>query len=405
MSTCGIFKRLNASIDRWFTVPEVHAAGRIALYRVVFSAFYLWHLSSHFAANLAGLPDHHRRGVLLVEWIKTASLSPLFFELMESSLVTSLVILMVGYRVRQATATVLMLGCVYEAFYVSLSGEHSTILLTFYIPFFMMLTGQWGAAYSLDALMKRRAGRARPEPGDSSWYYFLPARAVLVVMAALFFSSAVLKSAFGATWLTPGLFANLALSKNITAAIYEIPLNPLAPTLAQMPQLADVVPYLVVLFEGTFFVALFNHKLRNFYLSFALIFHSLNALWFVVTFTPVLIAYGLFVDWQALRERLWPGRVALFDSIAPRPLIWATLILALATGILWNSTTGLRSAINLGGSLDWRTIWYPVLALSLVWWLRASTELVRALSNSLGLLIFHKRSFVQIPDRREWPLR
>ena len=320
MTIPGIWRRLNAPIDGWFTAPETHAAGRIGLYRIIFSAFYLWHLSSHFAANLSGLPDDQRSQVLLVGWIERSCLSPLIFQLLESSLVAALVILMIGYRVPLATAAVLILGCLYESFFVSFSGERATTLLMFYIPLFALLAGRWGATYSLDAFIQRRTGGAATEPEDSSWCYFVPARAVLVVLAALFFSSGVLKVAFGANWLTiPGRFANIMLEANIKSAIGELPLNPLAPALAQMPTFVDIARYLIVLFESMFFLALFSRKLRNFFLSLALIFHSANALWFVVTFTPILIVYGLFVDWQALRERLWPGRVTLLDSIALAP--------------------------------------------------------------------------------------
>ena len=385
MTIPGIWRRLNAPIDGWFTAPETHAAGRTGLYRIIFSAFYLWHLSSHFAANLSGLPDDQRSQVLLVGWIERSCLSPLIFQLLESSLVAALVILMIGYRVPLATAAVLILGCLYESFFVSFSGERATTLLMFYIPLFALLAGRWGATYSLDAFIQRRTGGAATEPEDSSWCYFVPARAVLVVLAALFFSSGVLKVAFGANWLTiPGRFANIMLEANIKSAIGELPLNPLAPALAQMPTFVDIARYLIVLFESMFFLALFSRKLRNFFLSLALIFHSANALWFVVTFTPVLIVYGLFVDWQALRERLLPVRGTPFHSIAPRPFVWATLSVAAAAAILWNSGTGLRTAINFGGLLNWRTIWYPILPLSLVWCMLACMDLVRATSRTLG---------------------
>jgi hypothetical protein len=105
-----------------------------------------------------------------------------------------------------------------------------------------------------------------------------------------------------------------------------------------------------------------------------------------VSFTPVLVVYGLFVDWQTLRERLRPGQISLFESVPSRSLVWATLILAVGGGILWNYGTGLRTAINLDGLLNWRTIWYPVLLLSLVWWLLASRDLVRSAGGILDNL-------------------
>ena len=37
----------------------------------------------------------------------------------------------------------------------------------------------------------------------------------------------------------------------------------------------------------------------------------------------------------------------------------------------------LRTTLQLGGWLDWRTIWLPVLPLAVVWWLRASLGLLK----------------------------
>lgn len=41
--------------------------------------------------------------------------------------------------------------------------------------------------------------------------------------------------------------------------------------------------------------------------------------------------------------------------------------LAIAIGILWNSSFGIRSIFNLGELLNWHTIWYPILPLSVAW--------------------------------------
>jgi hypothetical protein len=399
MMVMAILRRLNAAIEKWFTVPEARAAGRMGLYRIVFSAFYLWHLSPYFAARLAGLPAPHHRRLLLLDLIGNPTLSPLFLQVLESSLVAAIVILMVGYRVRLATGAVLILGCFYEALFFRVSVEHATTLMVAYIPLFMLIGGSWGATHSLDAVIARRAGRPTTDSTDSSWRFFLPARATLVVLAALFLSSAVFKVGFGATWLnSPGLFANIMLDKNVRAAIRDLPMNPVAPLLAQMPELADALAYLVVLFEGTFFLVLFSRKLFAYYVALALLFHSVNALWLMVTFTPILIVYGLFVDWQALRERMWPGRATLFDAVGTGWLVGGALIVAAASGILWNWGTGLRAAMTFGGALDWRTVWYPVLLGVLIWW---AGQVLQAMIGCVGHSRIRKES---VAARTETPV-
>lgn len=371
--------QLNARVDNWFTAPEANAAGRLGLFRILFSLFYLWNLSSNFAARLGDLPPaFYYQRILLIEWLPKR-LPPTVFELLESLLVAALIVLMVGFRVRLATAVVLMIGCVLEAFYMGIDAEHSTVFLVFYIPFFMLLNGRWGNTYSLDALLRYRRGKPRVDPANSSWHYFLPARCSLAVLSMLFLGSAVFKVVGTWLWYSQWM-ANHVLQMNIRAAIHRLPINPLAPFIAQTPLVHNALRYFTVLFEGLFFLGLFNRKLCYVFVALGLIFHSVSALYLVVTFTPILIVYALFVDWQALCER-WLPKQTLLDTVPSRWLVGATLSLAVATGILWNSGEGLRTAINLGGLLNWRTIWYPVLPLSLAWCLVALVNLLTKGTN------------------------
>lgn len=400
MKIRGLAKRVGASVDDWLTAPEANAAGRVGLFRILFSAFYLWYLSPYPAASQSDLPAALRSRILLIEYLPQR-LPPIFFELLESILVAALVVLMIGFCVRLATALVLVSGCVLEALNVSFNGEHSTVFLVFYIPFFMLLSGRWGHTYSLDALLRRRGRGHSVEPSDPSWPYFLPARSALVVLSALFLSSAVFKVIPGSTWLWHSSFMpNLLLQKNVRAAVLDLPLNPLAAFISETPVVYKALCYQVVLFEGFFILSLFNRKLRQFFLALALIFHSASALWLVVTFTPILIVYALFVDWQALRQRLWPGRIGLLDPVPSPALICATAILAGAAGVLWNSGEGFRAALNVGGLLDWRTIWYPVLPLALAWCLIALLDLIRSITRASSVHYFRVRSALSRSDYR-----
>ncbi|MDX1944976.1 MAG: hypothetical protein SFU86_06185, partial [Pirellulaceae bacterium] len=101
----------------WWTTAEPNAAGRMGLFRVLYAAFFLWHLSWRIGSDLAGLPavDHHR--VRLVNWLPKQDTPPIAFESLESALAAALVVLLVGYRVRWATAAVLVLGCLNEALF------------------------------------------------------------------------------------------------------------------------------------------------------------------------------------------------------------------------------------------------------------------------------------------------
>jgi hypothetical protein len=299
----------------------------------------------------------------------------------ESCLVAALVLLLAGLCVGPITLVVLVLGVLLEAFHQSFGKvEHGSVFLVFYIPL-LMLGSQWGATWSLDALLARRAGRATTSPTDDSWRHALPMRVALLVLVLLFFSAALAKVALG-TWLTaPDLVTDLLLGKHVEATREGLPANAILPFVATHPVLSELVRHGVLLFEALVVLVLLDDRLRVAYLAAALVFHALNALLLVVTFTPILIVYALFVDWQGVIEQLTP-RTRSITRLLGRVPSWLLTVGVLALAALaawsWNLTPALRGAIQLGGSLDWRTIWYPVLPLALAWLFRASLAILRA---------------------------
>ncbi len=374
MTVHSIVQSLNLGVNAWFTQPEKNSAGRIGLSRIFYSLFYLWHLSTHSSDFLSGMPEFFvEKRVYLVKYFFSdfgASLPPLFFHTLEAFLVAALVLLAFGYKTRAATAAVLIIGCLVEGLSTAIDGKRTLIALVFYIPFFMVISNAWGKTYSLDAMLEKRKRNVHVDPHDSSWEYFLPARALLVVFSALFFGSVIYKVAFGGIWLSSSdMMANFFLNRNVEAAVYDLPLNPLAPLIAQTPLAYLSVHATTLLFETFFFLSLINSKIRDFLVSMALVFHAVNGLWLVVTVTPIMAGYFLFIDWQAIKDFLFPSSDRKSKS-SPVPLKGLTLLaIALATtlGLLWHSSLDIRGLFNLYGLVDWRTIWYPVLPLSLVW--------------------------------------
>ena len=279
-------RKLLGLVDDWFTAPARNAAGRVGIFRILYCLFYLWHLSNHFSGRLSGLPSEVWFPAVLVDWIPKG-LPPLFFQSLESALVAALLVLLVGYRVRAMTALVLLGGSLLEGFDVSLVGDHSTVFLTFYIPLFMVLNGRWGRVYSLDAVLWRRAGNTPVDPADSSWPYFLPARCILVILLVLFTSSGLLKVFAGGTWFErPDLLANIMLETNVKSAVLGLPLNPLAPFIAEHAVAFNFLRYQTAMVESSFVFALLSPTLCRLYLSYALVFHAINALWLGVRGCP-----------------------------------------------------------------------------------------------------------------------
>ena len=201
------------------------------------------------------------------------------------------------------TLVVLVLGVLLEAFHQSFGKvEHASVFLVFYIPLFM-LGSQWGATWSLNALLARRAGRATTSPTDDSWRHALPMRVTLLVLVLLFlmrhWPGRTRQMADGARprhriatgQARRGSARGLARACDLAVRGYP-------------PAALGVAPTRGALFEALVVLVLLDGRLRAAYLAAALVFHALNALLLVVTFTPILIVYALFVDWQGMVEQL-----------------------------------------------------------------------------------------------------
>jgi len=374
MMILQLLMKMNKKIDDGMAAPIVNAAGRNGLFRIIFALFYLWHLSPNYAAIISNYPGK-TLSLMIIQYIPRP-LPPYFFESLESILVAALIVLLIGYRVQMTTMIVLVVGCFLDAFYNSFDMEAGAVFMVFFIPLFMLIIGGWGHTYSLDAYLRKRKNKTCVEPSNSSGYYYVPTHCVLIMLSVLFLGAAISKITGSGIWLDqPRFMADLMLEVNIKATFMGLPLNTLAPTISENPILYNSVRYIALLFEGTFFLALFHRRLRNVYIPLALIFHAVNALWLIVTFTPVFIVYLMFVDWQALLNRLQLKRTTIFDFMPTQYLIAATLGVALTAGVLWNQTEILRSALNLGGLLNWRTIWYPILPITAIFFLKAFYEL------------------------------
>ncbi len=380
------FTRLNNGINAWFTQPEVNAAGNVGIFRIVYSLFYLWHLSNLSYDFLSGIPSFYViEQVYLVRYFFRdfgASQSPLFFYTLESFLVAALVLLAFGYKTRIATIAVLLIGGLLEALAASVDGKRTLTPLVFYIPFFMTIMNSWGKTYSLDAIIKKNKTGSSIDPHSSNWEYFLPARALLILLSFLFLNSAIFKVAFGGDWLNySDMMSNFFLNRNIEAATYDLPLNWLAPFMSQTPLIYLATHLTTLLFETFFFLSLINRKIRDFFVAIALLFHAVNGLWLVVSVTPIMISYGIFINWQGIKDFFCRNqeKTSFIDKIPPKWLIALSLFLATFLGLLWHSDIGIRALFNLNGLIDWRTIWYPIFPLSIGWLILILIDLFRQL--------------------------
>jgi hypothetical protein len=340
-------------VDAWFTAPEPNAAGRMGLFRIVYALFYLWHVSLFDLRAMGGMPRHHWQVPMLLSGFPD---DPALLQGIDLALAGVLVLLAFGLHVRLMTFLVLVIGVLREAYPSVLDVEDGNVFLIFYIPLFMLIAGRWGETYSIDALRRRERDGTTIDPSDGAWTHFLPARAALVILTVLFVSSPLFKAAFGGTWIEyRDMFSMLMLERNIDAARQGFLTNPVASWLAGHRTLGYCLQLSVLAFEGVFFLALFDRRLRALFFAIALVFHSVNALWLLVSFTPILIVYLMFIDWQALWSRVAPRAL---PSPSARACTIVALEVAAAIALTWH--LGARAVFSVGGLTDWQTPWFSI---------------------------------------------
>lgn len=358
----NVLQRLDHRYSRWLTRPAKNAAGRMGLYRIIYSLFYLWFISHLRFGELGLIPPEQWKPTILFR-----GLSPLpsfGYSILEVALVMALVLLLLGYKSRYANLVVLIAGFSLAIFRRGLLLKEHTILLTvFYVPLFMLMS-QWGTTYSIDALLRQKRGQPLTDPKDSSWRYIWPARGLMVVLSILFLSSAFEKVRNLDWLLEPRLVSNFLLAKGVSSFLRNgLPVHPLGPWLGQTDALIIPTQYIVLLFEAVFFLVLFSRLAQAIILRLAPMFHSFNALLLGIPFTSILSVYAAFPDWQTLYEQFYPKCLRL-SGLTHLPTPWlrgGTIGLALLVGLLWNTTPIPRQVFGLFDLFNYQTFWFALL--------------------------------------------
>lgn len=374
-------QRLEHRYVRWLTRPAQNAAGRMGLYRIVYSLFYLWFISHMHFSELSLVPTSLWEPTMLFSWL--SPLPGIGYPAMETLLVIALVLLLVGYQTRIATLTVLIMGFGLAVFRTALLTQESTFMVTtFYVPMFMVLS-KWGATYSVDALLRQKKGLSAIDPKNSSWRYIWPARGLLVIIALLFLSATVTKINRIDWLVNPRFVADFVLSKGVQSYLSNgFPVNPLGPWLGRTDVLAIPAQYVVLLFEGAFILVLFSRVAQAIILRLTPIFHSFNTLLLGIPFTSVLSIYAAFPDWQSLYERLYPNAFRLkgLEKLSSEVLVSSSIGLAIGIGALWNTTSIPRQLFGLFDLFSYQTFWFALLPFVLIWilsplWQRSKTKI------------------------------
>jgi hypothetical protein len=373
----SILRSMNTWIDRWLTAPEVNAAGRMGLFRIVYGLFYLWTTRplSYFWVWME-IPQDQWSPILTARRLQLGRPDPVLFEIMPVIMLVSLVLLIIGFRTRLATLFVLVSGIFLWGTYYSFTGkvDHADTFLVAYIPA-IMLFSRWGSTYSLDTVLKARRGQS-VNPRTDTWQYIWPMRAVLLLTALMFFGAGYYKLR-GGQWLTDmDLFPRLLLSQNAITAVNSTP-NPLNPIIAGIPLIHVPLQFGGILFELLFPLVLFNRIVRNLFVSAGLLFHAFNLYLLGINASPMIIMYLTFVDWQAVYDRWWPLKSSThLQRLSSPVLVGLTLALAAIVPFLWQDVNLIRPPLG-QALLSPVSIWYVVTPIALFALVKAVYDLVR----------------------------
>lgn len=360
-----MFRVLLERVENWFSAPEVNAAGRMGLYRILYGLWFLWLLASINFSGLAARPYPPPKPVGLMT-LFTALPIPVqptdLSRLLACLLGIGLVLLIFGLATRYTTGLVLICSALlfaWDSSYGKVIDKYA--LLGTIVPFWMFFS-RWGETYSLDALIRRARGVPTPLPSESSWEYIWPQRAVVIFTVILYFSAGYMKTVEG-TWLYNPYVVLDKLTDNLAVTWATKPANFnnfLYQAVLIAPAFLIIGQYVALLFELGAPAALINRDFLVLVFSSAALFHTMTILILGIGFAPMIIVLAIIVDWQAVLDRL---RQSSHYSLQPSTpvvigLVGLTLILAgLAGGLAFSPSlaSSLRAVMP-----DQKSVWFLV---------------------------------------------
>ncbi|ACB52703.1 hypothetical protein cce_3355 [Crocosphaera subtropica ATCC 51142] len=380
-----VLKQLEKNYTQWLSSPAPNAAGRIGLFRILYSIFSLWLCSYLHYGEMGLVPAIQWKPILLLSWLDSPpyQLIPIF----ESLLVSSLILLLVGYQTRLATLFVFVLGSGLTAIRFSLfMGDALFMVQYFYIPLFMLFS-HWGDTYSIDSILAKRQGKMTPQPQNSSWRYFWSSRGLLVVYTLLMFSSAFFKIIKKEWIFNPNFVGYLIIDKTFNSYLNNgFPVNPISIFIAHHRSLYIPMQYFALIFETSAILILFIPIVRFLFFRLIPIFHFSNTFLMGIPFATVIGIYLAFPDWQSIYERFYPKffRFNWLNKLSSPILIISSISIAAIVGMTWNILPVFRYIFSWFGLVKFHTIWLIIFPFALIW-------AIRSISDKTQILIFKKQ--------------
>ncbi len=292
-----------------------------------------------------------------------------FYLLLETGIVVTAVLLLVGYKTRWISLLLGILILIGNGFSYSMGKINHDIIVPL-IPLFMAFSG-WGAYLSADKKL------SDPPPVDSSW----PVPAIAIFLGFMMFTAGFPKILGG--WLSLESFATYG------HLINQHFINGRTDFLSAFfvgldsPVFWVFLDYATILFEVGFLFAVFSFKWMRIFCCLAVIFHFSVMMMLNISFTPNLIVYALFIfDWRRagvnielfirknafIREPrfvLSAGSLLILTALFFPPLYWLNSLMTLQSDMLFYETVVLSIFLILALRILFRTLTEMVLSSSL----------------------------------------
>ena len=265
---------------------------------IVHGAFLISVVATSFSA-LGQLPVTILRptgAMKLLPWVLYGELlTPSGILILKTAMVLSLVLSTAGFWNSLSTKTSFLLVLFYQGFLRSFGHFNHDEMLGVYCLAVLAFT-PCGDDFSLDHWLRRTGKRL------STWGYAYPILLMQLLMAWVYFSSALIKlRVAGLKYLSVDNLPALAIFHSLDN-LHDTHFK-LAFWLPQVRAYLPFVVALVLLWELLFPLAIFFRRIRGWILGVGIVFH-LSTLFFMNIFFPhQLVLYLIFVDWDALAGR------------------------------------------------------------------------------------------------------
>jgi len=265
---------------------------------IVHGAFLISVVATSFSA-LGQLPVTILRptgAMKLLPWVLYGELlTPSGILILKTAMVLSLVLSTAGFWTSLSTKTSFLLVLFYQGFLRSFGHFNHDEMLGVYCLAVLAFT-PCGDDFSLDHWLRRTGKRL------STWGYAYPILLMQLLMAWVYFSSALIKlRVAGLKYLSVDNLPALAIFHSLDN-LHDTHFK-LAFWLPQVRAYLPFVVALVLLWELLFPLAIFFRRIRGWILGVGIVFH-LSTLFFMNIFFPhQLVLYLIFVDWDALAGR------------------------------------------------------------------------------------------------------